>query len=397
MIKRELYLKKLRGYKDKKLIKVITGIRRCGKSTILEQFATELRSHGVNEKRIQFINFEDMNNDYLRDAKTLHNHLLSLLNDEMNYIFLDEIQQVPGFERVLDSLYIRSNVDLYVTGSNASMLSGELATLLSGRYVEIFMLPLSLKEYSQGVSTQRDLQILYNEYITQSSFPYVLDLKEDKNLVQGYLEGIYNTVVLKDVISRNKIADALMLESVIKFLFDSIGSPISLKKISDTLTSNGRKISSNTVESYVKGLIDSFLIYPVNRYDLKGKMHLKTHGKFYVVDVGFRQLLLGNKRGDLGHLLENVVYLELLRRGYKISIGKIQDMEIDFVVDTGEEINYIEVAATVRSPDIYEREIRVLKAIKDSYPKYILTLDNDVKTNDNGIWIMNALEYIMGG
>lgn len=395
MIKRELYLKKLRGYKDKKLIKVITGIRRCGKSTMMEQFADELRSIGIVSKRIHFINFEDMNNSHLRDAKTLHTHLIQSLDEDMNYIFLDEIQQVDEFERVLDSLYIRKNVDLYVTGSNATMLSGELATLLSGRYVEIFMLPLSLKEYGEGIGSYSTRQTLYNEYITQSSFPYVLDLREDAHLVRGYLDGVYNTVVLKDVIARNKIADVMMLDSVIKFLFDTIGSPISIKKISDTMTSYGRKITSHTVESYIQGLIDSFLIYPVNRYDLKGKMHLKTHGKYYVADVSLRQLLLGNKRSDQGHILENVVYLELLRRGYKVSIGKIKDMEIDFVVDTGEEINYIQVAATVRSSETYEREIRALKAIDDSYPKYILTLDDDPKTNDKGIWIMNALEYMM--
>jgi predicted AAA+ superfamily ATPase len=395
VIKREIYLKKLRGYKDKKLIKVITGIRRCGKSTLLDMFRDELRESGIAHSNIISINFEDMNYNHLLEAKILHNHLLEQLVEGMNYIFLDEIQMVPEYERVLDSLYIRKNVDLYVTGSNANMLSGELATLLSGRYVEIFMLPLSLSEFSEGLDEGIINDHIYNRYLEVSSFPYALELKDDENLRRGYLEGVFNTVILKDVVTRKRIKDAMMLDSVIRFLFDSIGSIVSIKKISDTMTSMGRKISTHTVESYIQGLMESYIVYQVKRYDLKGKQHLKTHEKYYVADLGLRYLLLGRKRTDIGHILENVVYLELLRRGYEVYIGKVAQMEVDFVARTNEETIYIQVAATVRSEETYKREIKSLKAINDSYPKFILTLDNDPKMNDEGIWIMNAVEFMM--
>lgn len=395
MIKRELYLDKLRGYKDKNLIKVITGIRRCGKSTLLEMFREELIESGVELDRIISINFEDMNNSHLLDSKKLHDFITGDLEDKKTYIFLDEIQLVPEFERVLDSLYIRKNIDLYVTGSNANMLSGELATLLSGRYVEIFMLPLSILEFSEGLEEDLGNEDLYNRYLEVSSFPYALELKDDVDLIRGYLEGVFNTVILKDVVARKKVKDAMMLDSVVRFLFDSIGSIVSVKKISDTMTSMGRKISTHTVESYIQGLMESFIVYQVKRYDLKGKQHLKTHEKYYIADLGLRYLLLGRKRTDIGHILENVVYLELLRRGYEIYIGKLGQYEVDFVARTKEETIYIQVAATVRSEETYQREIRPLKAVTDSYPKYILTLDNDPRMNDEGIWIMNAVEFLM--
>mgnify|MGYP002477308185 CR=1 FL=1 len=390
-----MYLNKLKGYKGKNLIKVITGIRRCGKSTLLEMFREELMISGVRRDQIIAISFEDMNNSHLLDSYKLHEYITGQMKNEMNYIFLDEIQMVPEFERVLDSLYIRKNVDLYVTGSNANMLSGELATLLSGRYVEIFMLPLSLKEFSGGINENLSLDNLYNRYLEVSSFPYALELKDDLMLIRGYLEGVFNTVILKDVVARKKIADAMMLDSVIRFLFDSIGSIVSIKKISDTMTSMGRKISTHTVESYIQGLMESYIVYQVKRYDLKGKQHLKTHEKYYVADLGLRFLLLGRKRVDVGHILENVIYLELLRRDYEVYIGKIGQMEVDFVAKSSEETIYIQVAATVRTQETYDREVRSLKAINDSYPKYILTMDNDPKMNDEGIWVMNAMEFLM--
>lgn len=395
MIKRELYLKKLRGYTNKQLIKVITGIRRCGKSTLLEMFRDELLASGVEANCITAINFEDMSYSHLLDAESLYDYILKRLNNNMNYIFLDEVQLVRDFQRVLDSLYIRKNVDLYVTGSNANMLSGELATLLSGRYVEIFMLPLSMSEFAEGLKESLGREDLYNRYVEVSSFPYALELKDDYSLIRGYLEGVFNTVILKDVVARNKVSDAMMLDSVIRFLFDSIGSSISIKKISDTMTSIGRKISTHTVESYIQGLMDSFIIYQVKRYDLKGKQHLKTQEKYYVADVGLRYLLLGRKRTDIGHILENVVYLELLRRNYEIYIGKVGQMEIDFIARSTDETIYIQVCASVRSEETYDREVRPLKAIGDSYPKYVLTLDNDPKMNDEGIWIMNAIDFLM--
>ena len=326
MIRRESYLKKLQGYQEKNLIKVITGIRRCGKTTLLEMFRNDLLEQGIEANQIISINFEDMNYMDLLEAKPLHDHLIERLTDKMNYLFLDEIQMVAGFERVLDSLFIRKNVDLYVTGSNAHMLSGELATLLSGRYVEIFMLPLSLMEFSEGLGEIGSKDSLYSRYLDVSSFPYALELKDDPELRRGYLEGIFNTVILKDVVARKKIADAMMLDSVIRFLFDSIGSMVSIKKISDTMTSSGRKISTHTVESYIQGLMESYVVYQVKRYDIKGKQHLKTQEKYYVADIGLRYLLLGRKRVDVGHILENIVYLELLRRGYEVYIGKVVSM-----------------------------------------------------------------------
>ncbi len=331
MIKREMYLKKLRGFRDKQLIKVITGIRRCGKSTLLNMFRQELIDDGISDEQILYINFEDMNNRHLLDPVKLHEYVLGNLHTEMNYVFLDEIQLVTEFEKVIDSLYIRKNMDLYVTGSNANMLSGELATMLSGRYIEIAMLPLGLQEFSRGITETNNLNELYQKYLLISSFPYALELKEDRNLIMDYLEGIFNTVILKDVVARKKVADVMMLDSVIRFLFDAIGSIVSVKKISDSMTSSGRKISSHTVESYIQGLMESYILYQVKRYDIKGKQHLKTQEKYYVADIGLRNLVVGHARTDRGHILENIVFLELIRDGYEVYIGKVGAYEIDFV------------------------------------------------------------------
>lgn len=396
MIKRELYLKKLRGFRDKQLIKVVTGIRRCGKSTLLELFKEELVHDGVKSSQIISVNFEDLDNSYLLDPLVLHKFILDQVQGEMTYVFLDEVQLVPTFEKVLDSLYIRKNIDLYVTGSNANMLSGELATMLSGRYIEIAMLPLGLKEFAIGIQHSGDLIGLYQQYLATSSFPYVIELNENKDLIRDYLEGVFNTVILKDVVARKKISDVMMLDSVIRFMFDSVGSIISIKKISDTMTSMGRKISSHTVESYIQGLQESYILYQVKRYDLKGKQHLKTQEKYYIADIGLRNLLVARSRSDRGHILENVVFLELKRQGYEISIGKIGSFEVDFVAVNATETLYIQVAASIASEETFQREIRALKAIKDHFPKYILTLDPEPRSHEDGIHVMNALDFIMG-
>lgn len=395
MVKRETYLKKLRGYKDKQLIKVITGIRRCGKSTLLEMFRDELLEQGISPDQFIAVNFEDMDNSHLLEPAALHQHIAERLSNQMTYVFLDEVQLVNGFEKVIDSLHLRKNVDLYVTGSNANMLSGELATMLSGRYIEIAMLPLGLQEFGAGTGIVDDWQKLYTRYLEESSFPYTLELDGENELIRGYLEGVFNTVILKDVVARKKVSDVMMLDSVIRFLFDSIGSTISIKKISDTMTSMGRKISSGTVESYIQGLVDSYILYQVKRYDLKGKQHLKTQEKYYVADLGLRSLVLGRQYADVGHILENIVYLELARRGYAISIGKIGAYEVDFVARSAEETLYFQVAATVRSEETLARELRSLQAIKDHHPKFILTLDPDPKSNIDGIWLMNGIEYFL--
>lgn len=395
MVKRERYLHQLRQFRDKQLIKVITGIRRCGKSTLLRLFQEELLKEGVSGTQIVSVNFEDMDNHHLLDPAVLYEYVKERLHPEMTYVFLDEVQMVPSFERVVDSLFIKENVDVYITGSNAHMLSGEIATLLSGRYIEIEMMPLSFKEYVEAHPDQGNLPALYKKYLTTSSFPYVLELGEDKELIRAYLDGVFNTVIVKDIMTRKKIADVLMLKSVVRFIFDAIGSLISIKKISDTMTSAGRKISVHTVESYLSGLMESYVIYQTKRYDVKGKQHLKTLEKYYLVDVGLRYYLLGKRQADQGHLLENVVYLELLRRGYDVYIGKVDQYEIDFIALSSEETLYIQVAATVRDKNTLERELRPLQQLRDHHPKIVLTLDEDPEMNIEGIRIINALEYLI--
>jgi predicted AAA+ superfamily ATPase len=396
MIKRDMYLKKLIGFKDHPLIKVITGIRRCGKSTLLELFREYLLENGVKNDQIISINFEDMNFSNLDDAQKLHDFVDSRLKkNAKNYVFLDEIQKVADFQKAVDGLYIKKNVDIYITGSNAHLLSGELATLLSGRYVEIEMLPLSFKEYIEFTGNS-DLSRKFADYVRYSSFPYAVYLNNDAGKVRDYLGGIYNTVILKDVVAKKKIADMLMLESVVRFMFDNIGSLMSTKKIADTMTSDGRKISTHTVESYISALMDSFIIYRAKRYDVKGKQYLKTNDKYYICDIGLRSFLLGNKGGDAGYVLENVIYLELLRRGYDVYVGKVGDKEVDFVAIKQDTVEYYQVALTVRDENKLRTELASLEAISDHNPKYLLTLDDDPPANHNGIRQINAIDFLMG-
>ena len=301
MLQRPEYLKKIVSYKDKELIKVITGIRRCGKSTLLDLFSTWLRENGTTQEQIQSINFEDADYSHLTGYKALHDYILkNCLPNRKNYIFLDEVQHVQEFQRAVDSLFIRKNIDLYITGSNARMLSGELATLLSGRYVTIPMLPLSFIEYLSSFGDRHELSKKYQDYVMNSSFPYSLKLRDDPAQIRDYLEGIYNTIILKDIVDRKKIADVSMLERVIYFMFDNIGNLCSVKKIADTLVSSGRRISVNTVESYLSALTDSYILYRIGRYDVRGKQYLKTGYKYYLADPGLRFYLLGSKGSDTG-------------------------------------------------------------------------------------------------
>lgn len=394
-IPREEYFERLRNLKHKKLIKIVTGIRRCGKSTVLDMFKEELLSNGVDENQVIFINFEDYENKSLRNPESLYNYIKQRLTSKMNYIFLDEIQRVEDFPEVVDSLYIKDNVDLYLTGSNSSLLSSEIATLISGRYVEIKMLPFSFKEFVKATNQTENLSSAYRQYIETSSFPYVLELLQTPQEITAYLEGIYNTILVKDIIDRKKIADSNVLKSVTQFLFDNIGSELSSKKIADTLTSNGRKSDSKTIEKYVTSLEESFIVYRANRYNIKGKEYLKSLEKYYVADIGLRNFMLGKKSMDVGHILENVIYLELLRRGYSVYIGKIDDMEIDFVVQNQHGNTYIQVAATVRDENTLKRELRSLQAVKDNYPKILLTLDDDPEADYDGIIRKNALDWLM--
>ena len=396
-LERKEYLDKLIGFRDKQLIKVVTGVRRCGKSTLLEIYQDYLRTNGVKEEQIVAINLEDFDFFALREPAALHRYIKErLVPGKMTYVFVDEIQHCTDFPSVIESLYIRKNVDVYLTGSNAYMLSSEIATLISGRYVEIKMLPLSFREYVLATGDNDNLGAKYREYIRGSSFPYSLELKDNPSALHDYLEGVYHTIVVKDIAARKKISDTMMLESVTRFLFDSIGRQLSTKKIADTMTSSGRKIDVKTVERYLEGLMESFIIYQAKRYNIRGKQYLKTLEKYYVVDIGMRYMLLGTSGTDVGHILENIVYLELLRRGYEVYIGKIDELEVDFVARGNKGVQYIQVAASVRDENTLSRELASLQRISDNYPKVILTLDEDPEADYEGIRRINALDWLVG-
>lgn len=396
MIKREEYLKFLLEWKNQQIIKVISGIRRCGKSTLFELFREKLLQDGVDEKQIIDINFEDADNAELCDFKKLYDYIKGrMLPDKMNYIFLDEIQHVDQFQKAVDSLFIKKNADVYITGSNAYFMSGELATLLSGRYVELKMLPLSFKEYVSAFDGSKSLEELYNSYLYNSSFPYTVGMTNRRN-IHAYLDGIFNTIVLNDIVQRKKVQNPLMLKSIIKFMFDNIGNPCTAKKISDSMTSQGRKISNHTVETYLEGLTDSLLMYRVSRYDIKGKDYLQLLDKYYIADIGLRYYLLGLNSTDRGHILENVVYLELVRRGYTVYVGKNGSAEVDFVVqDYDGNTEYYQVSWSVREESTLKRELSALESIQDHNPKYILTMDNDPPISYNGIRQINVLKWLM--
>lgn len=396
-VERKEYLEKLIAFRDKQVIKVVTGVRRCGKSTLLEIFQEYLLEQGVKDEQIIFVNLEDFDFYELRDPVRLHAYLKErIVKGRKTYIFLDEIQHCEEFPRVVDSLYIKKNVDLYITGSNAYMLSSEIATLIAGRYVEIRMLPLSFKEYVLSTGTADGLARKYAEYIESSSFPYALEFQGQPKEIRDYLEGLYNTIVVKDIAARKKISDIMMLESITQFIFDNIGSQLSTKKIADTMTSNGRKMDVKTVERYLEGLMESFIIYQAKRYNIRGKQYLKTLEKYYVVDLGMRYMLLGSRGTDVGHMLENVVFLELKRRGYEVYVGKMDELEVDFVVREPKNTVYIQVAASVRDDATLARELAPLQKISDHYPKRILTLDEDPEADYEGIRRINALDWLMG-
>ena len=408
-IDRKEYLDFLVKSKDRQIIKIVSGVRRCGKSTLFEIYKDFLLENGVEKNQITSINFEDMDYEELTDYKKLYEYIKSkMIGDKKNYIFLDEIQHVDKFEKVVDSLFIKENTDLYITGSNAYFMSSELATLLSGRYIELKMLPLSFKEYYQAKleyekMEQKENRIsktliqYYNEYIVNSSFPYTLQLDSDLKNIHEYLSGIYNSVLLKDIVARLKISDVMRLESVVKYIFDNIGNLTSLSKIANTLTSMERKTDTKTIEKYIRGLTDSLLVHEVSRYNIKGKEFLSTLSKYYVTDLGLRQMILGNRNIDMGHILENIIYLELLRRKGNAYVGQFDKNEVDFVVINSNEIEYYQVALTVLDENTLKRELDAFKNIKDNYPKHLITLDDVmVNTDYDGIKVVNALEWLLG-
>ena len=377
MVERKEYLDQLWAWKDEQIIKVVTGIRRCGKSVLLEQYQDRLRAAGVEAEQIS--------------------------GGKMTYIFLDEIQNVPDFQKVVDSLYVKNNTDVYITGSNSYLLSSELATLLSGRYVEISMLPLSFREYVTVTGMQRE--DAFAEYMKTGGIPYVAVMNRTDEKVNQYLEGIYNTVIVKDIEERQtrkekdagkrKITDIALLKTIARYLASVIGSPVSMKSVTDYLTSSGRKVSPNTVSDYVEALTESFIFYPVERFDIVGKQLLKANKKLYMVDLGLRNHIFPRKRYDLGFSIENIVYFELLRRGYQVNIGKYGSTEVDFVVQNQGILTYYQVTADMTAEETFEREMRPLRGIPDNYEKIVLTLDRFSLGNYDGIKVVNVIDWLL--
>lgn len=398
MIERKEYLSELITLREKQIIKVVTGVRRCGKSTLFKLYQDYLLSTGVLPEQIISINLEDLDFEELLDYKKLYAYIKErLCKDKYTYIFLDEIQNCKDFEKAVDSLFIKENTDVYITGSNAYMLSGELATLLSGRYVTIDMLPLSFKEYViANNDSSKSTREHFADYLRFGSFPYLAAIPKNEPIMESYIDGIYNTILVKDVAKREGITDISLLESIVKVMASSIGSPVSTKKISDTINSAGRKTSVNSIDSYMKALCDAYIFYKVDRFDIKGRQHLKTLGKYYIVDTGIRNLLLSSGASDIGHLIENVAYFELVRRGYKVSIGKLSEKEVDFVAKNSNGLVYYQISASVLDETTLRRELSPLESIQDHFPKILLTLDEVPKSaNFNGIRHLNLIDWLL--
>lgn len=395
------YIQWLMKWKDKQIIKVVTGVRRCGKSTILEMYQSYLIQNGVHREQIIAINFEDLEYEDLLEYKSLYQYVKKSLNPErMNYIFLDEIQHVKQYEKAVDSFFLRENCDVYITGSNAWFMSGELATLLTGRYVELKMMPLSFKEYCQGFSGLNhpfSPNELLNRYIETGSFPYVLRYGYGKQEAKEYMSGIFNTILLNDIVKRLRIADVNMLEAVTKFLMHNIGNRTSPTTIANTLTSNRKKIDQKTVDRYIRGITDSLLFYEARRYNIKGKQFLTTMNKYYVCDIGMRNMLVRGQETDIGHILENLVYLELRRRYPEVYVGQLgANGEIDFVTIENGTPSYFQVSQTTLDENVLNRELDPLRRIKDNYPKYLLTLDDVFgEMNYDGIQKLNVLKWML--
>ena len=405
MIERKEYIEQLISWKDEAVIKVVTGIRRCGKSTLLLQYMDWLKAHGTGAEQIVYVNLEDLAYEELLEYRKLYQWIKErLLPGKMTYVFLDEIQKVPSFEKAVDSLQLQSDVDIYMTGSNAYMLSSDLATLLSGRYVEISMLPLSFKEYAEAVPMP--VEKAFAAYLKTGGFPYIAMMQRTDEKVDTYLEGIYNTVIVRDIEERQgrreqegkgrKVTDIVLLKSIARYLASVIGSPVSGKKVTDYLISSGRKVSANTINDYLTALSESFIFYPVERFDIIGKHLLTVNKKMYMVDLGLRNHILPRRQYDFGFSIENVVYFELLRRGYQVNIGKLGSTEVDFVCQKQGVLTYFQVTADMRSQETFAREMRPLRSIPDNYEKIILTMDTFSEGNYDGIQVVYLLDWLLG-
>ena len=397
MIPRPVYMEKLSFYKGKDLIKVLTGLRRAGKSTLLNLYRQSLLESGVSEKQIISINFEDPRYESISTYRRLYEYVIERVRgNAKSYVFLDEVQRVDSFEKAIDGLYLDKSIDVHITGSNAHLLSGELATLLSGRYIEIPVFPLSFKEYVSA-HDGRSSTALFQTYMKFGGLPYTLEMEENPQALFDYLGGVYNTVVRKDIVTRLDAGSLVALDEVTKFLFDNIGNPTSMKKISDALTSSGMNISTPTVSRYVTALCEAYVLTKVSRYDVKGKRYLQTQDKYYITDPGLRYYLLGDRPGDIGHILENIVYLELLRRNHRVAIGKSYSREIDFIATDISGTSYYQVAASVLSPETLKRELAPLQALSDNYPKFLLTLDEIGVGSHDGIHHINVIDWLLSG
>ncbi len=398
MIIREKYLNKMIMLKDTEFIKVITGLRRSGKSTLMLMYKDYLLNNQVKEDNIIYINFESAMYDDIKNYKDLYQFVKDKIRKDKIYLLLDEVQNVESWEKAINSFKVDFDIDIYITGSNAYLLSSELSTLLSGRYIEIKMYPLSFKEFLI-FNNYDDMNIedKFNEYLKYGGLPAITLIKNNDELVLSYLNDIYNSIVKKDIIDRNNLKNTTLLENIIKYLANNIGSPISSTKISNYLNSN--KITPNcnhqTIDNYLNMLEKSYIIYKADRTDIKDKSVLKTLGKYYISDTGIRNIILGFRNINEGHLLENVVYLELLRRGYKVSIGKNYEYEVDFVAENPNEIIYLQVSLSISDEKVRDREIRSLENIKDNYEKIILTMDKTINQDFNGIKVMNIIDWLL--
>jgi predicted AAA+ superfamily ATPase len=395
LIERTVYLDQLAMWREEEMIKVVTGVRRCGKSTLFDLYIARLKADGVSDEQIISVNLEDADYAELLDWKNLHDYIKACIQkDRWTYVFIDEAQECKEYEKAVSSLYLKKNLDIYLTGSNAYMLSGELATKLTARYIEIDMLPFSFAEYGEAVATQ-DKRDRFSQYMNMGAFPYAARFIDNSLAHSQYLEGIYNTVLVRDILTRKKLTDSTLLKSVAAFLAGNIGSPVSAKKIADTLTSHGRPTGVATVESYLEGLSDSYLFYKVQRYDIKGKTHLKSESKYYICDTGLRNMILGTYGKDVGHQIENIVYLELLRRGYTVNIGKSgRESEIDFVAVRDKRTEYYQVSASVLDDSTLKRELSSFQPIRDNYPKFLITLD-DFTCDHDGIQQLNLIDWLL--
>lgn len=394
-IRRDHYLNWLERWRDKDVIKVITGMRRCGKSTLLNDYAGELVASGIEAEQIVRINFESLEERYPLEPKTLYDYVVSRLpKGKPGYVFLDEVQHVEHFETAVDALFVRGNLDLYITGSNAWLLSGDLATLLSGRYVEIQLLPLSFAEYFSSGLTSDTRDDAFSNWLEYGGLPYLTQLKTDAERAE-YLGGIFNTIVVKDIAIRHPRMNMIAFQSVCEYLADNIGNPTSIRRISAGLEQTRGAVSASTISEYVNALRENYLLYRVPRYELKGRRILSSQDKYYLGDLGLRFWLLGRRAGDVGHRVENAVYLELRRRYNRVYVGRLGDSEVDFVALDQDGPSYYQVSLSVLDEATLDRELRPLQSIRDNYPKYLLTTDRIGNGSHAGILQINLVDWLL--